>query len=166
MQIFFLFSYPQCRKTALHRPYSLSYPVSSLVMRCKSIDAFSVVSNSASAGLAVRHKCSRPAQVQPRYIPMPCVKPVRIPSTPRKASLSCHGKRYLKHSAAISVVGTDHPFMQMDNLLRQSKADAGFTAPPHVEAVKDVGQVRFGDAVPIVTCRLSTRQVKRSSLRA
>ena len=40
--------------------------------------------------------------------------------------------------------------MQVDNLLRQGKADAGFAASPHVEAVKDVGQIFLGDAVPVV----------------
>ena len=40
--------------------------------------------------------------------------------------------------------------MQMNDLLRQGKADAGFSAPPHVEAVKDVGQIFLGDAVPVV----------------
>ena len=40
--------------------------------------------------------------------------------------------------------------MQVDDLLRQGKADAGFPAPPHVEAVKDVGKIFLGDAVPIV----------------
>ena len=38
--------------------------------------------------------------------------------------------------------------MQMNDLLGQGKADAGFSAPPHVEAVKDVGQIFLGDAVP------------------
>lgn len=40
--------------------------------------------------------------------------------------------------------------MQMDDLLGQGKADAGFSAPPHVEAVKDVGKIFLGDAVPVV----------------
>ena len=40
--------------------------------------------------------------------------------------------------------------MQMDDLLGQGKADAGFSAPPHVEAVKDVGNIFLGDAVPVV----------------
>ena len=40
--------------------------------------------------------------------------------------------------------------MQMNDLLGQGKADAGFSAPPHVEAIKDVGQIFLGDAVPVV----------------
>ena len=40
--------------------------------------------------------------------------------------------------------------MQVNDLLRQRKADAGFAAPPHVEAVEDVRQVRIGNAVPVV----------------
>ena len=40
--------------------------------------------------------------------------------------------------------------MHVDDLLRQGKADAGFAAFPHVEALKDVGQVFLGDAVPVV----------------
>lgn len=40
--------------------------------------------------------------------------------------------------------------MQVNNLLRQGKADAGFSAFAHVKAVEDVRQVRFGDAVPVV----------------
>ena len=37
--------------------------------------------------------------------------------------------------------------MQVNDLLGQGKADAGFSAPPHVEAVKDVGKIFLGDAV-------------------
>ena len=40
--------------------------------------------------------------------------------------------------------------MQVDDLLRQRKADAGFSAFAHVKAVEDVRQVRFGNAVPVV----------------
>ena len=40
--------------------------------------------------------------------------------------------------------------MQVNDLLRQGKAYAGFSAFAHVKAVEDVGQVRFGDAVPVV----------------
>ena len=40
--------------------------------------------------------------------------------------------------------------MQVNDLLRQGKADAGFSAFAHVKTVEDVRQVRFGDAVPIV----------------
>ena len=40
--------------------------------------------------------------------------------------------------------------MQVNDLLGQGKADAGFSAPPHVEAVKDVGQIFLGDAVPVI----------------
>ena len=37
--------------------------------------------------------------------------------------LSCCRKRYLKHGAGVHVVGTDRPSMQMNDLLRQGKAD-------------------------------------------
>ena len=40
--------------------------------------------------------------------------------------------------------------MQVNDLLRQRKADAGFSAFAHVKAVEDVRQVRFGDAVSVV----------------
>ena len=40
--------------------------------------------------------------------------------------------------------------MQVDDLLRQGKADAGFSAFAHVKAIEDVRQVRFGNAVPVV----------------
>ena len=40
--------------------------------------------------------------------------------------------------------------MQVNDLLRQGKADAGFSAFAHVKAVEDVRQVRFGNAVPVV----------------
>ena len=40
--------------------------------------------------------------------------------------------------------------MQVDNLLGQGKADAGFSAFSHVEAVKDVGQIFRGNAIPVV----------------
>ena len=64
--------------------------------------------------------------------------------------LSCCRKRYLKHGAGFSVIRADRPSMQMNDLLRQGKADAGFSAPPHVEAIKDVGDIFLGDAVPVV----------------
>ena len=64
--------------------------------------------------------------------------------------LSCCRERYLKHGAGVHVVGTDRPSMQMNDLFRQGKADAGFSAFAHVKAVEDVRQVRFGDAVPVV----------------
>ena len=64
--------------------------------------------------------------------------------------LSAHRNGDLENGAAIPVVGTDRSLVQVDDLLRQGKADAGFSAPPHVEAVKDVRKVRFGDAVPVV----------------
>ena len=63
---------------------------------------------------------------------------------------SAHRNGNLENSAAIPVVGTDRSLMQVDDLLRQGKADAGFSAFSHVEAVKDVGQVFLGDAVPVV----------------
>ena len=40
--------------------------------------------------------------------------------------------------------------MQVDNLLGQGKADAGFSAFSHVEAVKDVGQIFRSNAIPVV----------------
>ena len=40
--------------------------------------------------------------------------------------------------------------MQVNDLLRQGKADAGFAAFPHVEALKDVGQISLGNAISIV----------------
>ena len=63
---------------------------------------------------------------------------------------SAHRNGNLKHGATIPVVGTDRSLMQVDDLLGQGKADARFSAFSHVETVKDVGQVRFGDAVPVV----------------
>ena len=63
---------------------------------------------------------------------------------------SAHRNGDLENSAAIPVVGTDRSLMQVDDLLRQGKADAGFSAPPHVEAVKDVGNIFLGDAVPVI----------------
>ena len=44
----------------------------------------------------------------------------------------------------------DRTLMQVNDLLRQRKADAGFSAFAHVKAVEDVRQVRFGDAVSVV----------------
>ena len=64
--------------------------------------------------------------------------------------LSCCRKRYLKHSAGVPVVSADRPFMQVDDLLGQRKADAGFSAFAHVKAVEDVGKIFLGDAVPVV----------------
>ena len=64
--------------------------------------------------------------------------------------LSCCRKRYLKHGAGFSVIRADRPSMQMNDLLRQGKADAGFSAFAHVKAVEDVRQVHFGNAVPVV----------------
>ena len=64
--------------------------------------------------------------------------------------LSAHRNGDLENGAGVPVVSADRPFMQVNNLLRQGKAHAGFAAFPHVEALKDVGQVRFGDAVPVV----------------
>ena len=43
--------------------------------------------------------------------------------------------------------------MQVNDLLRQGKADARFAAFPHVEALKDVGQVSLGNAISIVLYR-------------
>ena len=64
--------------------------------------------------------------------------------------LSAHRNGYLENGAGVPVVGADRTFVQVNDLLRQGKADAGFSAPPHVEAVKDVGKIFLGDAVPVV----------------
>ena len=40
--------------------------------------------------------------------------------------------------------------MQVDDLLGQGKADAGFSVFSHVEAVKDMGQIFRGNAVPVI----------------
>ena len=64
--------------------------------------------------------------------------------------LSAHRNGDLENGAGVPVVSADRPFMQVNNLLRQGKADAGFSAFAHVKAVEDVRQVRFGDAVPVV----------------
>ena len=64
--------------------------------------------------------------------------------------LSAHRERDFENGAAIPVVRTDRSLMQVDDLLGQGKADAGFSAPPHVEAVKDVGNIFLGDAVPVI----------------
>ena len=64
--------------------------------------------------------------------------------------LSAHRKGYLENSAGVSVVSADRPSMQVNDLLRQGEADAGFAAPPHVETIKDVGKIFLGDAVPVV----------------
>ena len=68
----------------------------------------------------------------------------------KRPDLSAPRERDLKHGAAIPVVGADRSLMQVDNLLRQGKADAGFSALSHVEAIKDVGQIFLGNAVPVV----------------
>ena len=64
--------------------------------------------------------------------------------------LSAHRNGYLENGAGVPVAGADGSLVQVDDLPGQRKADAGFSAPPHIEAVEDVRQVRFGDAVPIV----------------
>ena len=71
-------------------------------------------------------------------------------SSPKRPDLSARRKRYLKHGAGVHVAGADGSLVQVDDLPGQGKADAGFSAPPHVEAIKDVGQIFLGDAVPIV----------------
>ena len=55
--------------------------------------------------------------------------------------LSAHRKGYLENSTGVPVVGADRSLMQVDDLLGQGKADAGFSAFSHVEAVKDVRQI-------------------------
>ena len=64
--------------------------------------------------------------------------------------LSAHRNGDLENGAGFPVVGVDRPSMQVNDLPGQGKADAGFSAPPHVEAIKDVGQISFGNAVPVV----------------
>ena len=98
----------------------------------------------------MHRKYIQPAQVPPSYITIPEVNPVLITPTHREVTPSCHRERYLKHGAGVSVVSADRPSMQVDDLLRQGKADAGFPAFAHVKAVEDVRQVRFGNAVPVV----------------
>ena len=63
---------------------------------------------------------------------------------------SAHRNGDLENGTGVPVAGADGSLVQVDDLLRQGKADAGFPAFSHVETVKDVGQVRFGDAVPVV----------------
>lgn len=64
--------------------------------------------------------------------------------------LSAHRNGDLENGTGVPVVSADRPFMQVNDLLCQGKADAGFAAFAHVKAVEDVRQVRFGDAVPVV----------------
>ena len=64
--------------------------------------------------------------------------------------LSAHRNGYLENGAGVSVVSADRPFVQVNDLLGQGKTDAGFSAFSHVEAVKDVGKIFLGNAVPIV----------------
>ena len=64
--------------------------------------------------------------------------------------LSAHRNGYLENGAGVPVAGADRPLMQVNDLLGQGKADAGFSAFAHVEAVKDVGKIFLGDAVPVV----------------
>ena len=71
-------------------------------------------------------------------------------SSPKRPDLSAHRERYIKHGAGFSVIRADRPFMQVDDILRQRKADAGFSAPPHVETIKDEGKIFLDDAVPVV----------------
>ena len=71
-------------------------------------------------------------------------------SSPKRPDLSARRKRYLKHGAGVHVAGADGSLVQVDDLLGQRKADAGFSAFAHVKAVEDVRQVRFGNAVPVV----------------
>ena len=64
--------------------------------------------------------------------------------------LSAHRNGDLENGAGFSVVGADRPSMQVNDLLRQRKADAGFSAFAHVKAVKDVGKIFLGNAVPVI----------------
>ena len=64
--------------------------------------------------------------------------------------LSAHRNGDLENGAGFSVIRVNRPSMQVDDLLRQGKADAGFSAFSHVEAVKDVGKIFLGDAVPVI----------------
>ena len=64
--------------------------------------------------------------------------------------LSAHRNGYLENGASVPVVGADRPLMQVNDLLGQGKADAGFSAFSHVKAVEDVGKIFLGDAVPVV----------------
>ena len=40
--------------------------------------------------------------------------------------------------------------MQVDDFFCQRKANAGFSAFPHIETIKDMGKIRLGDAVSII----------------
>ena len=64
--------------------------------------------------------------------------------------LSAHRNGDLENGAGVPVVSADRPFMQVNDLLRQRKADAGFSAFAHVKAVEDVRKIFLGDAVPVV----------------
>lgn len=64
--------------------------------------------------------------------------------------LSAHRKRDLKHGAGFSVIRADRSLVQVDDLPGQGKADTGFPVFSHVEAVKDMGQIFRGNAIPIV----------------
>ena len=67
---------------------------------------------------------------------------VRFEIPLRLSGIFCNRERYLKYSTTIPVISVDFPFMQVDDLLRQRKTDAGFSAFAHVKAVEDVRQVR------------------------
>ena len=64
--------------------------------------------------------------------------------------LSAHRNGDLENGAGVPVAGADGSLVQVDDLPGQRKADAGFSAPPHVETIKDVGKIFLGDAVPVV----------------
>ena len=64
--------------------------------------------------------------------------------------LSAHRNGYLENGAGVPVAGADGSLVQVDDLPGQGKADAGFSAFSHVEAVKDVGKIFLGDAVPVI----------------
>ena len=64
--------------------------------------------------------------------------------------LSAHRNGDLENGAGVPVAGADGSLVQVDDLPGQGKADAGFSAFSHVEAVKDVGKIFLGDAVPVV----------------
>ena len=71
-------------------------------------------------------------------------------SSPKRPDLSAHRDGDIKHGAGVPVVGADGSLVQVDDLLGQRKADAGFSAFSHVKAVEDVGKIFLGDAVPVV----------------
>ena len=64
--------------------------------------------------------------------------------------LSAHRNGYLENGAGVPVAGADRPLMQVNDLLGQGKADAGFSAPSHVKAVKYMREICLINTISIV----------------